>query len=157
LKELDPTKPIELILNYSPKGIHCLINRPEEPNSPSIVRKVSDLSESLQEDYNPLVSRSRDLTLSRSQIIASSIDKSDFEDSFFPITLKDSHPKTLSVRSENSSNFIRLWIPSCGDYLTLSVAKVMNWIKSSRTPTSLLLNPILLDEYRMIEPTESYT
>jgi hypothetical protein len=134
LKELDPTKPIELILNCTPEGnVHCLISRStKSENNPLIVKQVSSLSDALQEDYvpqqqNPNVPEN---------------DSSDSIDDFFSVspgqTRKNpNNPNNTPTQTpyrerRTSTRFIRLFIPSCGDYITLSMGKVMNWIKSSR-------------------------
>jgi hypothetical protein len=132
IKELDSTKPIELILNCTPEGIHCTISRStKSDNSPLIVKQVLSLSDALQEDYVPL----------QNPTIVQENDTSDsIEDSFFPVS--PGRPNTqitqitqITPRFDGgtSSSLIRLFIPSLGgDYITLSLGKVMNWIKSSR-------------------------
>jgi len=123
IKELDPSKPIELILNCTPEGnVHCLISRSTKPeNSPLIVKQVSSLSDSLQEDYiphqNPNVPEN---------------DSSDSIEDFISLS-PGRNTQIIPYRtSSTTNNLIRLFIPSCGDYITLSLGKVMNWIKSSR-------------------------
>jgi hypothetical protein len=125
IKELDPSKPIELILNCTPEGnVHCLISRSTKTeSSPCIVKQVSSLSDALQENYVPHPN--------------SNVPENDSSDSIEDfISVSPGHQnyqqRTLSRNEGNPTSLIRLFIPSYGDYITLSLGKVMNWIKSSR-------------------------
>jgi myotubularin-related protein 1/2 len=131
LKDIDSSKPLELVLSCTPQGIRCLINHPENRGSPMITRKVNDLTASLQENYVPICN-----SQNVSDIISRSKSEDDiFMDSFLsissPVEDESKQDKLLS-ESVSSRNIVRLLIPSCGAILTVSLGKIMNWIKSTR-------------------------
>jgi hypothetical protein len=128
LKEIDPSKPIELILNYTSDGLHCVINRSEtQPSPPKVKTKMSNLTEALQEEYKPVSSSSHPATLTRIPSKPQKISSGDILDDFYPISPRPSR-SNHNTDAHSSTSLIKFLIPS-GDYFTLSLGKVMNWIK----------------------------
>jgi len=128
---MDSSKPLELVLSCTPQGIRCLINHPENRSSPMITRQVSNLTASLQEDYVPTCN-----SQNNSDMISRAKSENDvFMDSFLSISPPaedESKQDKLLSESVSSRNIVRLLIPSCGAILTVSLGKIMNWIKSTR-------------------------